>query len=51
MRRTGFGASRARDSHPEDILPATSNPQLADWVDHWTGVLRPDAVFDVQKLV
>ena len=35
---------RVRDSDPEDILPATDNRHLIDWVDHWAGVLRPDAV-------
>lgn len=25
-------------------MPATTNRQLIDWVDHWAGVLRPDAV-------
>ena len=25
-------------------MPATTHRQLIDWVDHWAGVLRPDAV-------
>jgi phosphoenolpyruvate carboxykinase (GTP) len=26
------------------IMAATTNQKLTDWVDHWTGVLQPDAV-------